>query len=61
MIGDLARAGVRSLFLEVRWSNHDALRLYSSRGFQQVAVRKRYYERPREAARVLRLDLPTRV
>jgi ribosomal-protein-alanine N-acetyltransferase len=58
MIDDLARAGVRYLFLEVRWSNEAALRLYASRGFEQVALRKRYYERPREHARVLRLALP---
>jgi len=57
MIDDLARGGVRSLFLEVRWSNEAAHRLYASRGFQQIAVRKRYYERPPEHARVLRLGL----
>ena len=59
MIGDLARDGVRSLFLEVRWSNEAAHLLYASRGFQQIAVRKRYYERPPEHARVLRLELST--
>ena len=58
MIDELARAGVRSLFLEVRWSNTAAFRLYGSRGFRQIALRKRYYERPREHARVLRLELP---
>lgn len=57
MIDDLAQGGVRSLFLEVRWSNDAALHLYQGRGFQQIAVRKRYYERPSEHARVLRLGL----
>jgi ribosomal-protein-alanine N-acetyltransferase len=59
LIGDLTRDGVRFLFLEVRWSNDAAHRLYGSRGFEQIAVRKRYYERPAEHARVLRLALPT--
>jgi ribosomal-protein-alanine N-acetyltransferase len=60
MIDHLAGHALRSLFLEVRWSNGAALRLYESRGFQQISVRKRYYERPPEHARVLRLELPDR-
>jgi ribosomal-protein-alanine N-acetyltransferase len=44
---------VESLFLEVRFSNDPAFHLYRSRGFTQVAVRRDYYRRPREDARVL--------
>jgi len=44
---------VESLFLEVRMSNTTAFDLYRSRGFGQVAIRKDYYRRPREDARVL--------
>lgn len=50
---NLARAGVDTLFLEVRVSNDEALALYRSRGFVQVALRRDYYRNPREDARIL--------
>lgn len=52
------RRGVESVYLEVRVSNEGARALYASRGFEQIGVRKAYYDRPREDARVLmkRLD-----
>ena len=37
-------------YLEVRESNQAARRLYERCGFREVAVRKNYYERPREDA-----------
>jgi ribosomal-protein-alanine N-acetyltransferase len=48
-------AGVEKIFLEVRPSNHVALRLYQSVGFEQIGVRPAYYqaERGREDAVVL--------
>jgi ribosomal-protein-alanine N-acetyltransferase len=49
--------GVRRLFLEVRESNEAARRLYATRGFREVGRRRAYYEKPREDARVLALDL----
>jgi ribosomal-protein-alanine N-acetyltransferase len=48
---------VSAVFLEVRESNEAALALYRKRGFEQVGVRKQYYDRPQEDARILRLDL----
>jgi len=57
MLGVAETAGVRNLYLEVRESNAGALRLYGSRGFVEIGVRKAYYERPREDARVLKLAL----
>ena len=42
--------GAAFLTLEVREGNLPARRLYESCGFQTVAVRKNYYERPREDA-----------
>jgi ribosomal-protein-alanine N-acetyltransferase len=51
------RRGVRRLFLEVRESNVVALRLYSSRGFDQIGRRRDYYERPTEDALVLELRI----
>jgi ribosomal-protein-alanine N-acetyltransferase len=38
------RVGVRSVFLEVRPSNREALGLYRSRGFQVVGRRPEYYD-----------------
>ena len=45
--------GIKSFFLEVRSSNDPALRLYRSRGFAEIGVRKDYYRKPHEDARVL--------
>jgi ribosomal-protein-alanine N-acetyltransferase len=49
--------GVESVYLEVRVSNERAAALYASRGFEQIGVRRNYYERPKEDARVLRKRL----
>ena len=53
------RAGADALFLEVRPTNHVALKLYESLGFNEVGVRKGYYPAPigQEDAQVLVLDL----
>jgi len=48
-----ATRGVHQIFLEVRISNAGAAALYRSRGFQEIGIRKDYYEEPREHARVL--------
>ncbi len=50
-------SGVRSLYLEVRESNELAREMYARRGFQEIGVRKGYYEGPREDARVLKRSL----
>jgi len=49
-------AGMREAFLEVRPSNTAASRLYHSLGFEQVGVRRGYYQATvgREDAAVLR-------
>ena len=47
--------GVRSLYLEVRESNHAAVALYEGFGFRDVGRRKDYYQHPREDARVMEL------
>lgn len=55
---DRARAsGLQRVVLEVRVSNHAARALYASRGFQEVGLRRNYYRRPVEDARVLALEL----
>jgi len=61
LLDEAERDGVRTVFLEVRASNAAALALYQGRGFRQVGLRSHYYDRPREDARVLRLELHERV
>ena len=60
---DRARAsGMAEAFLEVRPSNTAAIRLYQSLGFDQVGIRRGYYQAVggREDAAVLKLALPSR-
>ena len=54
-----AAAGVAEAFLEVRPSNLAAIRLYQRLGFEQIGIRRGYYQAPdgREDAIVLKLDL----
>jgi len=54
VLGVAARRGARVALLEVRQSNWPALHLYRALGFGPIAVRRDYYERPREDAVVLR-------
>ena len=55
---EVARAaGVQSVFLEVRASNLPARGLYASRGFEQVGIRKKYYDLPTEDAIVMAAQL----
>lgn len=57
-----AAAGMSEAFLEVRPSNTAAIRLYLSLGFDQVGMRRGYYQAVggREDAAVLRLTLRAR-
>ena len=50
---------MKEAFLEVRPSNTAAIRLYLAHGFEQVGMRRGYYQAPdgREDAVVLRLAL----
>lgn len=54
-----AAAGVTEAFLEVRPSNLSAIRLYQHLGFEQIGVRRGYYQalEGREDAIVLKLAL----
>ena len=40
---ELARAGVKKIFLEVRESNRAARALYTKTGFEQIGIRPGYY------------------
>jgi ribosomal-protein-alanine N-acetyltransferase len=57
-----AAAGMSEAFLEVRPSNTAAIRLYQAIGFEQVGMRRGYYQAVggREDAAVLRLSLRAR-
>src|SRR5215467_14153215 len=57
-----AAAGMSEAFLEVRPSNTSAIRLYLSLGFEQVGMRRGYYQAVggREDAAVLKLTLRPR-
>jgi ribosomal-protein-alanine N-acetyltransferase len=59
LIGRARECGVREAFLEVRPSNTNAIRLYQSLGFEQIGIRRGYYQASvgREDAVVLKLDL----
>jgi [ribosomal protein S18]-alanine N-acetyltransferase len=55
---DVARErGVETIYLEVRVSNEPAAALYGGFGFTDVGVRRGYYDKPKEDARVLMLRL----
>lgn len=47
--------GLHSVFLEVRESNTPAVRLYEDLGFEQIAVRREYYDHPKEDAVIMNL------
>jgi [ribosomal protein S18]-alanine N-acetyltransferase len=56
---DFARRHVcRYITLEVRRSNHGAIKLYRSYGFRPVGIRPNYYVEDNEDAIVMLLDLP---
>lgn len=50
-------AGAEQVFLEVKSSNDVAIALYKSLGFEQIDVRKRYYQPSGEDALVMRLKI----
>lgn len=58
MIEEVKKLGVRNIFLEVRKSNVTAIRLYEKLGFEAIAVRKEYYEEPKEDAIVMKRSEP---
>ena len=54
----LARSqGISRIILEVRVSNHRAIRLYTSLGFQSCGIRRNLYDRPLEDGIVMQLEM----
>jgi len=50
--------GVFTYMLEVRQSNVPAIRLYESLGFQYAGIRKNFYEKPMEDAKIYCQQFP---
>jgi ribosomal-protein-alanine N-acetyltransferase len=57
MIDEARERGATELFLEVRADNPGARALYESLGFEQIAVRARYYKGGVDAV-IMRLGIP---
>lgn len=47
---------ITRIVLEVRVSNQPAIQLYETFGFQNIGIRKRFYEKPREDAMIMVLE-----
>lgn len=58
LIAEARSRGAAEVFLEVRADNPGAEQLYRSLGFEQIAVRKKYYQPDGVDALVMRLVLP---
>lgn len=59
LINEAMKRGATEIFLEVRADNPGAEHLYRSLGFEQISVRKRYYQPDNVDALVMRL-IPAR-
>lgn len=57
VVGRAREMGLKRLFLEVRRSNVRALEMYQARGFLVVGIRRAYYTRPVEDAKIMLLTL----
>ncbi len=58
LIGEARTRGAREVFLEVRADNPQAARLYRRLGFEDVGVRRGYYQPDNVDAIVMRLRVP---
>jgi ribosomal-protein-alanine N-acetyltransferase len=57
LIAEADARGARQVFLEVRADNPNARVLYDSLGFEQISVRRKYYQPDNVDAQVMRLTL----
>lgn len=58
LIGEARNRGAREVFLEVRADNPQAQRLYQRLGFEELGIRKGYYQPDNVDALVMRLRIP---
>ncbi len=57
LVRELQQVRVQELLLEVRASNHPAIRFYRAQNFKQTGIRTRYYIDPQEDAVLMSLQL----
>ena len=50
-------SGAESIFLEVRVSNAPAISLYKKMGFEELGIRKNFYEHPVEDAIIMKVGI----
>ena len=50
-------AGAECIFLEVRQSNIPAISLYKKQGFEELGIRKKFYEHPVEDAIIMKVGI----
>lgn len=50
-------AGAEMIFLEVRVSNEPAISLYKKHGFEELGIRKKFYEHPVEDAIIMKVGI----
>ena len=52
-----ATLGVTQIFLEVRKSNDPAISLYKKTGFEEIGIRRNFYQRPTEDAKLMKVGI----
>lgn len=57
IVEELKLRACKFVYLEVRASNHTALRLYKNFGFEVAGIRKKYYIFPDEDAVIMKLEV----
>ena len=57
LIALLKNQNVISLMLEVRVSNESAINLYKKLGFEELGIRKKFYEHPVEDAIIMKVGI----
>lgn len=50
-------ADIQTIFLEVRVSNEPAISLYRKHGFEELGIRKKFYEHPVEDAIIMKVGI----
>ena len=50
-------SGAECIFLEVRESNVPAISLYKKLGFEELGIRKKFYEHPIEDAIIMKVGI----
>ncbi len=56
-IAQARQQAAESIMLEVRKSNASAISLYTKNGFEEIGIRKNFYERPVEDAIIMKVGL----